>query len=129
MHAGCCWLHGHPANTSQPAAPLLPWREYVFVLLLRCSGGAFMAGHPLMYKPAYKIWMQQLAEQGIHMRVFAGAWLSTDEQQQQGKTGRAGPAQRFCTMHLKTAAWCFALLLLPLPSLAGQQSFFSASSD
>lgn len=31
-----------------------------------------MAGDPLMYKPAYKLWMSQLAAQGIHMRVFAG---------------------------------------------------------
>lgn len=35
------------------------------------SGGAFVAGDPLMYKPAYLTWMRQLAAQGIHMRVFA----------------------------------------------------------
>jgi hypothetical protein len=34
-----------------------------------------------MYKPAYKLWMQQLAEQGIHMRVFAGACVLAAEEQ------------------------------------------------
>lgn len=43
---------------------------HVTVFLLP-AGGAFVAGDPLMYKPAYLTWMQQLAMHGIHMRVFA----------------------------------------------------------
>jgi hypothetical protein len=78
MDVGHWWLR---ANFQKQllAASLLLCR--VCVLLLRCPGGAFMAGHPLMYKPAYKLWMQQLAEQGIHMRVFAGACLLAAEEQ------------------------------------------------
>eukprot|EP00878_Enallax_costatus_P004522 GHUV01004763.1.p1 GENE.GHUV01004763.1~~GHUV01004763.1.p1 ORF type:complete len:411 (+),score=112.86 GHUV01004763.1:860-2092(+) len=40
-------------------------------VLMYLHGGAFVAGDPLMYKPAYLTWMQQLAAHGIHMRVFA----------------------------------------------------------
>jgi hypothetical protein len=54
------------------------------VVRLARAGGAFMAGHPLMYKPAYRLWMQQMAEQGIHMRVFAGRrWQQQQQQEQQ----------------------------------------------
>jgi hypothetical protein len=41
------------------------------LLLLHPAGGAFMAGEPLMYQPAYRKWMRQLADQGIKARVFA----------------------------------------------------------
>lgn len=34
-------------------------------------GGAFKAGHPLLYMKAYKAWLQRLAEQGIHARLLA----------------------------------------------------------
>lgn len=35
------------------------------------AGGAFVAGEPLMYCPAFKHWMRQLAAQGIAMRVLS----------------------------------------------------------
>ncbi|WIA31722.1 hypothetical protein OEZ86_002598 [Tetradesmus obliquus] len=50
---------------------LQPKSPKASLVLMYLHGGAFMAGHPLMYKPAYRLWMQQMAEQGIHVRVFA----------------------------------------------------------
>eukprot|EP00882_Tetradesmus_deserticola_P003818 GHRQ01004037.1.p1 GENE.GHRQ01004037.1~~GHRQ01004037.1.p1 ORF type:complete len:212 (+),score=73.21 GHRQ01004037.1:292-927(+) len=57
------WVSLKPAKQPQnPKASLV---------LMYLHGGAFMAGHPLMYKPAYRLWLQQLAAQGIHMRILA----------------------------------------------------------
>jgi hypothetical protein len=74
-----CCLHGRLSAVDRKADHKQAVQS-VSCLVCACvmlPGGAFMAGHPLMYKPAYKLWMQQLAEQGIHMRILAGVALAS----------------------------------------------------
>jgi hypothetical protein len=40
------------------------------------AGGGFVSGDALMYRPTFKTWLKHMADQDIHMRIFAGKPLA-----------------------------------------------------
>ncbi|WIA31057.1 hypothetical protein OEZ86_001087 [Tetradesmus obliquus] len=57
-----------------------PEQPKASLVLLYLHGGGFVSGDPLMYCPTFKTWMQRLAEQGIHLRVFTVGYPLAPEQ-------------------------------------------------
>ncbi|KAF6251546.1 Alpha/Beta hydrolase protein [Scenedesmus sp. NREL 46B-D3] len=48
-----------------------PGQAKASLVLMYLHGGGFVSGDPLMYQPTFKAWLQHLADQSIHMRIFA----------------------------------------------------------
>lgn len=66
-----------------------------------CAGGAFMAGDPRMYCPAFKLWMKKMAAQGISMRVLSVGYPLSPENSFPAPVQAAAAAYRWLLKQLK----------------------------
>lgn len=70
-----------------------------------------MAGEPLMYCPAFKHWMQQLAAQGIRMRVLSVGYPLAPEHPYPAAVLAAAAAYRWLLQQLEAEGIQEAVIL------------------
>jgi hypothetical protein len=75
------------------------------------AGGAFAAGDPLMYCPAFKYWMRQLAAQGIAMRVLSVGYPLAPENPYPAAVVAAAAAYRWLLKQLEAEGSQEAVIL------------------